>query len=330
MESLYKTSSWQDTEIKSASLDYGSYKQVVELNKLCALKPSMLTDSFISAVKSLPTKIADPSDDNQWVQYDYFIKTYGSHILTKLKLGSRVQQFATTKNTSSYTETDFMARLCLDVAGLKDEVKISACANFSKEHRKESQTYNMNIATFVRGGDPNLRAKLQVNLDPTNIEQFMASAQQNANPIQYEFTPVWELVSRLDGPSSDMYYRALNLKAYYSGFLEFGCRKRTTYNGFILQQFVEVPQDPGHYRCEFANEGCRSDSDCHIKLGSMCYCYGDTCIKDDKYGRPQSLTTQIGRHGKGINSCCHYRVGVTCGCTQPFHSITKVWDSDTA
>ena len=58
----------------------------------------------------------------------------------------------------------------------------------------------MRIGSFIRGGDPNLRAKLQVNLDPANIEQFMALAQQSASLIKYEFTPVWELISRLDGP----------------------------------------------------------------------------------------------------------------------------------
>ena len=329
LESLYKTVSWRDTEIKSASLDYGSYKQVVELNKLCALKSSMLTDSFIADVKSLPTKIADASNEDQWIPYNIFLRKYGSHILTKLYLGARVQQFATTKNTTSYKESDYMARLCLDVAGLGNSFNVSACANLSKEHRKESQTYNMNIATFIRGGDPNFRAKLQVSLDPDNIEPFMASAQQSANPIKYEFTPVWELISRLDGPFSDMYYRSLNMKGYYGGYLEFECPKRKTYDGYVLQQFVEVPQDRGHFQCEFANEGCRSDSDCHIKLGSMCYCYGDTCIKDDKYGRPQSLTTQMGHYGQGINSYCSYRVGVWCGCNKPSRDISTVWDSDT-
>ena len=330
LNSVYSTVSWRDSEVKSSSIDYGSYKQVLGLSKLCTFDRSKLMKNFIDDVEALSTTIKDASNDNEWVLYDYVLKKYGSHVLTKLYLGARLQQFATTMNTSSYDQSDYEARLCLDFQGnFFGKINISGCTGFSKEKLQASEKFNMNIATFVRGGDPNLRAKLQVSLDPTTIEQFIASAQTAANPIQYQFTPVWELIAALDRPHSDMYYRALNMKAYYSGFLEFGCRKRVTTGGFTLQQLVEVPQDPGHFQCQFAKEGCRTDDDCHIYLGSMCYCYGDSCIKNDKYGRPQSQTTKTGKYREWVNTSCQYRVGVYCGCNRPSYGNTIIsWDSD--
>lgn len=34
LDRVYSTQSWHDTEVKSSSVDYGSYKQVVELNNV--------------------------------------------------------------------------------------------------------------------------------------------------------------------------------------------------------------------------------------------------------------------------------------------------------
>lgn len=328
LDSVYSTESWKDTEVKSSSLDYGSYKEIVEINKVCAFNRSMLTGSFLADLNSLPTTIEDPSISDDWEQYDLFINKYGSHVLSKVHLGARLQHFATTESTTSYNQSAFMARLCLDVEGADPGQKFSVtgCDAFSKTDREASEVYNMNLASFIRGGDPNLRAKLQVSLDPTTIEQFIASAQNITNPIQYGFTPLWEVISQLDAPKSDLYYRALNLMAYYSGFMEYGCPKRFTAGGYTLQQLVELSQDRGHFQCQFAKEGCHKDSDCHIGSVTVCYCYGDTCIKNDEYGRPQSQTSKIGSYNEGVNKSCHYKVGVHCGC-RPLGNTTVAWDS---
>ena len=328
LDSVYSTESWKETEVKSSSLDYGSYKEIVEINKVCAFNRSMLTGSFLADLNSLPTTIEDPSVSDHWEQYDLFINKYGSHVLSKVHLGARLQHFATTESSTSYNQSAFMARLCLDVEGANPGQKLSVtgCDAFSKTDREASEVYNMNLASFIRGGDPNLRAKLQVSLDPTTIEQFIASAQNMTNPIQYGFTPLWEVISQLDTPKSDMYYRALNLMAYYSGFMEYGCPKRFTTGGYTLQQLVELSQDRGHFQCQFAKEGCHKDSDCHIGSVTVCYCYGDTCIKDDEYGRPQSQTSKTGSYNEGVNESCHYKVGIHCGC-RPWGNTTVAWDS---
>ena len=328
LDSVYSTQSWKVTEVKSSSIDYGSYKEVVEINKVCAFNLSMLTANFYNDLRSLPTEIGDPSISDQWEQYKLFTNKYGSHVLSKVHLGARLQHFATTKSSSSYNESAFMARLCLDVEGATPGQKFSVtgCSAFSKDDRQASEVYNMNLASFIRGGDPNLRAKLQVSLDPTTIEQFIASAQTYTNPIQYGFTPIWEVINQLDAPKSDMYYRALNLMAYYSGFMEYGCPKRYTSSGYVLQELVELRQDRGHFQCQFAKEGCHYNSDCHIGDVTVCYCYGDTCIKNDQYGRPQSQTSKTGSYDDGVNESCHYQVGVHCGC-RPFGNTTVAWDS---
>ena len=328
LDSVYSTESWKDTEVKSSSLDYGSYKEIIEINKVCAFNRSMLTGSFMADLNSLPTTIEDPSVSDHWEQYDLFINKYGSHLLSKLHLGARLQHFATTESSTSYNQSAFMARLCLDVEGADPGQKFSVtgCDAFSKTDREASEVYNMNLASFIRGGDPNLRAKLQVSLDPTTIEQFIASAQNVTNPIQYGFTPLWEVISQLDVPKSDMYYQALNLMAYYSGFLEYGCPKRFTAGGYTLQQLVELSQDRGHFQCQFAKQGCHKDSDCHIGSITVCYCYGDTCVKNDEYGRPQSQTSKTGSYNEGVNESCHYKVGVHCGC-RAWGNTTVAWDS---
>lgn len=328
LDSVYSTESWKVTQVKSSSLDYGSYKEVVEVNKVCAFNLSMLTASFYNDLMSLPTGIVDPSIADNWEQYELFVNKYGSHVLSKVHLGARLQHFATTESSSSYNETAFMARLCLDVEGATpgQTFSVTGCSAFSKDDREASEVYNMNLASFIRGGDPNLRAKLQVSLDPTTIEQFISSAQTNTNPIQYGFTPIWELINQLDVPKSDMYYRALNMMAYYSGFMEYGCPKRFTSGGYILQQLLELPQDRGHFQCQFAKEGCHYDSDCHIGDVTVCYCYGDTCVKNDQYGRPQSQTSKTGSYDEGVNNSCHYKAGVHCGC-RPWGNTTVAWDS---
>ena len=328
LDSVYSTESWKVTEVKSSSLDYGSYKEIIEVNKVCAFNLKMFNGNFLSDLMSLPTTISDPSNADQWEQYEIFFKKYGSHVLTKVHLGARLQHFATTESSSSYNESAFMARLCLDVEGEVpgQTFSVTGCSAFSKEARQSSEKFNMNLASFIRGGDPNLRAKLQVSLDPTTIEQFIASAQNVTNPIQYGFAPLWEVMSQLDAPKSDMYYRAVNMMAYYSGFMEYGCPKRFTTGGYTLQQLVELPQDRGHFQCQYAKEGCHNNSDCHIGDVTVCYCYGDTCIKNDQYGRPQSQLAKTGSYDEGVNESCHYHVGVHCGC-RSWGNTTVAWDS---
>ena len=328
LDSVFSTESWKVTEVKSSSLDYGSYKEVIEINKVCAFNQSTLTGDFFNNLKTLPTTIDDPSVADHWEPYKLFLSKYGSHVLSKIHMGARLQHFATTESSSSYNESAFMARLCLDVEGAVpgQKVSVTGCSAFSEAKRQEAEVYNMNLASYIRGGDPNLRAKLQVSLDPTTIEQFIASAQNITNPIQYGFTPIWEVVAQLDIPNSDMFYRALNMMAYYSGFMEYGCPRRSTSGGFTLQQLVELPQDRGHFQCQFAKEGCHNNSDCHIGDVTVCYCYGDTCIKNDQYGRPQSQTSKTGSYDEGVNNSCHYRIGVHCGC-RAWGNTTVAWDS---
>ena len=85
-------------------------------------------------------------------------------------MGARLQHFTTTESSyftttessSSYNETAFMARLCLDVEGATPGQKFSVtgCSTFSKDDREASEVYNVNLASFIRGGNPNLHAKL--------------------------------------------------------------------------------------------------------------------------------------------------------------------------
>ena len=49
----------------------------------------------------LPTAINDPSIADSWEQYNLFVNKYGSHVLTKVHLGARLQHFATTEATTT-------------------------------------------------------------------------------------------------------------------------------------------------------------------------------------------------------------------------------------
>lgn len=203
----------------------------------------MFTQNFLADLSYLPADIANPSTTSSWSEYEWFLNKYGSHIVSKVYLGARLEHFATAESSSSYDESDFKARLCLDVEGLTPGkvFTVNGCNSFSKERREEAKQYNMRTVTHIRGGDPLIRSKLHTNLDPTTVEELIESASSFPNPIKYEFMPIWKVLQSLGGPDEETYYKALNLHAYYSGFRGFQCEERKSPSGkFILPTIYRI------------------------------------------------------------------------------------------
>ena len=125
--------------MKSSSLEYSSFTSVKIIHLSCALS----TQNFLVDLSHLPADIANPSTTSSWSEYKWFLNKYGSYIVSKVYLGARLEHFATTESSSSYDESDFKARLCLDVEGLTPGkvFTVNGCNSFSKERREEAEEY---------------------------------------------------------------------------------------------------------------------------------------------------------------------------------------------
>ena len=154
--------------------------------------------------------------------------------------------------------------------------------------------------------------------------------------------------------------RAVNLVAYYEGYLAAECRYVETTNNLTVQSMVQTDPDGQGVRswaCQAAATGCRTNNDCsaggHPRAPSSCTCKGASCIAleyegpaehvvavpMDPLARPQEFRSIINFLNVGEihdispvpNKSCFYDFwAASCHCDRSFSGLPErmIWRQD--
>ena len=267
--------------VSGLTLDIYALKESMVFSQHC-INTLPLSKALLDDFQKLPAKIADPNNKNDWLPYDSFLQKYGSHIVTEINRGSRLRQWTFASSTEKYSERDFKVRACIDLSWDAGSLDLDACSDITSKEKETVAKMTMSDTLDLKGGSAVTRAELRETRSADLIKKFLVEAQTSPGNVLYKFTSVWQILKeRYLGSNNDDLARSLNMEAYYSAVLDFGCTEQT--DGSVSLRWLEqngaskLPE----FSCKIAALGCQSDSDCHIGgAGSVCYCYGSSCVED--------------------------------------------------
>ena len=183
-----------------------------------------LSDDLVTAFKNLPN-ISRPELLSSWNKYHDFLKTYGSHVVTLKNYGASLKHWTFSKKEHQYSEEQLNIRSCLDF-GISTFV-LGVCGGISEANKKSVTNLFMSSKTEIRGGRHETGTKLRQNRSNDLINQLLNEGRQNETPLNYQYTPIWEILRSRFSRDSNSYPAALNLEQYYLGYLDFGCSLQT-------------------------------------------------------------------------------------------------------
>ena len=149
--------------------DYAFTKAKV-LDQEC-LPEVTLSDQVARAFEQLPSTIDRPWLTSSWTEYDNFLKTYGSHVVTQEHYGSSLYQHVFGKSSFHYDEKKFRIKICALLPAL-EELDLDICGGITEKDIKSASNIKATSTFVVRGGSPTTRAKLYANRSPKLISQF--------------------------------------------------------------------------------------------------------------------------------------------------------------
>ncbi|XP_028408765.1 DELTA-thalatoxin-Avl2a-like [Dendronephthya gigantea] len=333
-----KSVSSSSHESSGLTIDIFSIKNAKVVSSQCQ-NTLPLSKEFLEDFSKLPVTIENPNSRNDWLPYHSFLEKYGSHIVKEIQYGSRIQQWNFASSSKGYSEKDFNTRACLDLSSNTGSMKVATCTDYSKKQIKRAKKMTMSDLLVVKGGTPETRAKLRKERTAELIEKFMLEAQSSPGRILYKWTGIWNLLKQrfIGVGNDDQLSRALNMEIYYKAVLDFGCTfsSKSDLNLRWLERNTQSKLPD--YSCMLAALGCRSGDDCHIGgWGSVCYCYGKTCVDTEKVNNQDSKIKENrfikknkkGSYKEGVNKSCYYHAGATCRCHKDWDEPKKVWQSN--
>lgn len=308
----------------SINLVTKSYELQIEPN---CLYESDLQDRVTNDFAELETEISKPWYKDSWREYDAFLKTHGSHLITTVTYGASIIQYAFAKESSEYKKKDFTVKACSALAGNVNAIvnlSLSACAGVEKDDVQKMSNAEMTSTITVRGGTLETRSRLLYDRSKELVLKFLEEGEDNASPIEFRLTPIWQVLNghkNVKKENPKRVAQATNMQYYFDGYLNFDCPyKPAGERGPILQKFDHADHStPKHpvYQCSLAPQGCHSDHDCHSRVGRRCACYGKSCIRYEKVelSNGGEKTTAVHNEDKKdfLGQGCKRKV-LTCAC----------------
>jgi len=328
--SVHDTSHFHSTQ-----LDVTVVTRAVDLlqTSACLGSESNYNSDYLSRLAALPL-ISDPEETSQWAPYVNFLEDQGSHMMIQQSIGSRFQQWESSESSSSSTANTLKVKACASVEGVggKTGWSVEGCAAYSNSQKQSALATSTQSLRLILGGSTDARLALTEEMSEENLQAFIASAEQGTHAVAYAFKPVWEMLITFytgrcaaTGGTVDCEneQRAYNLQAAYEGWLGVQCPKLHTRNGVVYQQMV-FSSSSGHsrtYQCNAAKTGCHSNDDCHLGgAGSVCYCYGESCldtgdaVEGSSKRRSKVRGSKSGSYHSGVNNACYYHFIAHCDC----------------
>lgn len=343
MQATVDRSSVQTEVFNSVLLNIEFINQVINFNlSSTCLSPENLDPSFKSAFEALALPNPDPKtigENATWGSYTMFLSNWGSHFQTQQSLGSRVQQWESSKTNTTETTETLKAKACFDLEGLTGGWAASPCGQFDARKRLDASTKETNNTRYITGGTATARAALTKEFNKTNLEQFIDTANQGDEAIGFGHVPLWSVLQEVyrvpcgrDGkgsPACNNLQRAVTLQAAYEGRGAYNCSTERDGRGAVFQTMrAEAPDSLGiyYFSCHQSKTGCRENSDCkdkaNIELGG-CYCAGPSCIDAEliagtKLQRNKLRPTvdyNLFDSDKGVNASCEAKF-LGCNCDE--------------
>ena len=296
-----------------------------------------LSTRMLADLDALPGDIKDPFKRMSWSEYDTFLRSYGSHVLTGADYGVRLDSWIFAESSEKYSAEQFHIRACIDLANVPTKaglLDVKLCANYSNEEVKKARSLTMRSKLTIVGGSDATQAKLYAAVTPDHLTYFFNEAQTHPADVIHDLKPIWEVlkVRYVTEDPKDYYRKALNLEQYYEGMLDFGCSCKAE-GSEVLRRFFLTSDDNNHpsYSCRIPPEGCQNDDDCHVGHAA-CYCNGPSCmdteLKEEPSGRVKETRFirhyQRGSTFKGINKQCDHTIS-GCKCKNPNMHWKTVW-----
>ena len=154
----------------------------------------------------------------------FIYRSFGTHVITGGSTGSRMNLFAKAKSSSSYTEKQFQAKLCIGFETGKASSKM--CNGVSQSTIEESKNLEIHITKRIMGGNPDSTDPVKGMVmsgtsfpADSDVTAFMAQADNGTYPIFYTLVSIWDTLSERPEADDAWKSRAKNLNALIkSGF----------------------------------------------------------------------------------------------------------------
>ena len=344
----------QTETFNSVVLNIEFVNQVVNFNRSSACQsPENLDPSFQAAFEALALPKAEQAGESfTWAAYTQFLRNWGSHFQAQQWLGSRVQQWVSSKTGAIETTDTLQAKACFELEGFTVGWSASPCLNIDTSKRFEASSKETNDRRYIAGGTTATRTALIQKFDEKNLNDFIAIANQGDEPIGFSHIPLWSVLQEVyrtpcgqagkGSTACKNLQRAVALQAAYEGFGAYGCSKQLDGRSAVIQTMRALgPDSLGiyYFACHQSKTGCRENSDCVAKLNAgiaKCYCEGPSCID---VNRIPGTTLQrnyvrgttdydFWNSDKGVNASCQDKI-LSCNCDEGWAGgqlARDIWD----
>lgn len=234
----------------------------------------------------------EPTDSN----YELFIETYGSHVLTHIVYGAKYQEWASSESTDSNTIDSLKASLCASVEGtvpLEPGFSVKGCANYTKEAREAASSKGYHSRRIIMGGSDDARSDLLSGMDKDTLNNFLRSANESTTGIDFGFTPIWDLLWPIYVPSKPQPTTAREATRRHFELQSASAYRRLNDPSAMEQKILGLKN---YYQIEYGTWECMSksnvDKDCQKRshsnpptttdpnriFHSLQECLGDVCL----------------------------------------------------
>jgi len=320
------------TEVQGTSIDVYTVTNSTYLDANCyKSNDSELIDELVTQLKHLPLNISVPEARGSWALYETFLETYGSHFIYQTNYGSLLKWWTFSSVKMDYTERQLQAKSCVDFTGTTEagKVNVSACSDISSEELNNASHLSTSRTLEVRGGTEETRNALMTSRTSELIATLMSEGKLYPAPIQYKYYPIWLIIAKQFYYDKETFAKAMNMRQFFEGFLDFGCSYIESDQKLVLRVFrtshFHATYTPA-FECWLERNGCHSKDDCHKVFRG--YCYGPSCVEyippstGVKSHSARIRTVKTGARNEGVNlSCKAFRK-----CDIYYNYSRAIWD----
>lgn len=195
-----------------------------------------IDESVLKAFMDLSSDIVDPNDLGSWEQYTQFVDSYGTHVVTSVHFGSKIEIWESLLDNNTENSKYLGIQACVAMSAkdpLKsstsetlegviyrkfedspdnpaitteapsksvDPIKFDICNTYNQDDYINATKMNIQKHTYFMGGEDKLRnAYSKLTIDTISKEQIMAflnSSKDSNQAISFYFTPIWDIITR--------------------------------------------------------------------------------------------------------------------------------------
>eukprot|EP00397_Hematodinium_sp_SG-2012_P008652 GEMP01008718.1.p1 GENE.GEMP01008718.1~~GEMP01008718.1.p1 ORF type:complete len:940 (+),score=171.99 GEMP01008718.1:42-2861(+) len=220
-KSRFSKSTSTHKSIQATLLDNKHMVSQYFINQGC-LKTDLIEPSIVQDFENLPVDIPtmEPARDSRewqvsWQKYDDFLRLRGSHIITDVYTGARVQYWLKRVADTTKSEKELKIDGCAYFSKM-GEGSVDACIGVSTRNENNKQFSEYTSEIIAQGGDPDASIDLVEGgkeEEHNNIANFLKTADDQA-AIKVTWQPVWRYLAALKS-DADWKKKVHNMNYFY-------------------------------------------------------------------------------------------------------------------